>query len=131
MALFLERRFSLNGHPFGVREVAAHLFAYSGFLGIIIQGGLLGRIVKRFGERKILFTGFFCMGAGYGLLSLIHTIPIFARRDDSIQLRVGCRSPGNYQSHHANGRPAPTGCHTRPQSIIEFSCADHRAFDHG
>lgn len=75
MALFLERRFSLHGHPFGVREVG-YLFAYSGFLGILIQGGVLGRIVKRFGERKVLFTGFLCMGAGYGLLSLIHTIPL-------------------------------------------------------
>ena len=43
--------------PFGPREIG-YLFAYSGFLGIMLQGGLIGRLVKRFGEPALVMTGF-------------------------------------------------------------------------
>lgn len=66
-ALFSERRFTWGGHPFGPREIG-FLFAYSGFLGIIVQGGLIGRLVKRFGERALVATGFACMAVGYATL---------------------------------------------------------------
>jgi hypothetical protein len=48
-ALFAERRFTWQGRPFTPREVG-YLFAYAGFLGIVLQGGLIGRLVRRFGE---------------------------------------------------------------------------------
>ena len=35
--------------PWSAREVGL-LFAYSGLVGIIWQGGLIGRLVKRYGE---------------------------------------------------------------------------------
>jgi MFS family permease len=41
---------------------------YSGFLGIIIQGGLLGRLVKRFGELRLAIAGFFAAVIAYVLL---------------------------------------------------------------
>jgi MFS transporter, DHA1 family, tetracycline resistance protein len=63
-ALFAERRFTWAGHPFGPREIG-FLFAYSGFLGIIIQGGLIGKLVKRFGERALVAAGFTSMAIGY------------------------------------------------------------------
>ena len=34
------------------------MFAYAGFLGIILQGGLIGRLVKKFGEIKLALVGF-------------------------------------------------------------------------
>ncbi len=58
-ALFAQRRFH-----FGPREVG-YLFAWVGLLGIILQGGLIGRLVKRFGEKKLVFSGFVCGGIGY------------------------------------------------------------------
>jgi MFS transporter, DHA1 family, tetracycline resistance protein len=73
-ALFAERRFTLHGMPFGPREVG-YLYAFSGFMGLIVQGGLLGRLVKRFGERKLVMTGFLSMSFGYALLSGVHWIP--------------------------------------------------------
>jgi DHA1 family tetracycline resistance protein-like MFS transporter len=73
-ALFCERRFTLHGMPFGVREVG-YLYAFSGFMGLIVQGGLLGRLVKRFGERKLVLVGFLSMSLGYTLLSGVHWIP--------------------------------------------------------
>jgi MFS transporter, DHA1 family, tetracycline resistance protein len=72
-ALFAERTFSWNGHPFTPREIG-YLFAYAGFLGIILQGGLIGRLVKQFGEPILVATGFFSMGLGYLFLGMIHDI---------------------------------------------------------
>ena len=37
--LFAERRFLWQGHPFGAKEVG-YVYAYLGFLGVILQGGL-------------------------------------------------------------------------------------------
>ena len=72
-ALFAERTFSWNGHPFTPREIG-YLFAYAGFLGIILQGGLIGRLVKQFGEPALVATGFCSMGLAYLLLGMIHDI---------------------------------------------------------
>jgi MFS family permease len=74
-ALFAERRFTWAGHPFGPREIG-YLFAYSGLLGIVVQGGLLGRLVKRFGERALVVAGFAGMAIGYGTLGMIDTVPL-------------------------------------------------------
>lgn len=71
LALFAERRFTLNGMPFGPREVG-YLMGFSGFLGLIIQGGLLGRLVKKLGETQLVAAGFISMAMGFGSVSIIH-----------------------------------------------------------
>ena len=38
-----------------------YLFAYVGMIAIIIQGGLIGRLVKRFGELPLIIAGCLCM----------------------------------------------------------------------
>jgi len=38
-----------------------YLFAFVGVIAIIIQGGLIGRLVKRFGELPLIISGCFCM----------------------------------------------------------------------
>jgi DHA1 family tetracycline resistance protein-like MFS transporter len=38
-----------------------YLFAYVGVIAIVIQGGLIGRLVKRFGEMPLIVAGCFCM----------------------------------------------------------------------
>jgi MFS family permease len=63
-ALFAERRFTYQGHPFGPREIG-YVFGYVGFLGIILQGGLIGRLVKRFGESMLVAAGFIALVIGY------------------------------------------------------------------
>jgi len=40
-------------------------------LGIILQGGLIGRLVRRFGERRLITSGFLSSMAAYLLLALI------------------------------------------------------------
>lgn len=68
-ALFAERRFVWDGRPFGPREIG-FLFGVVGFLGIILQGGLIGRLVKRFGESALVSAGFVALVIGYFGLGL-------------------------------------------------------------
>ena len=72
-ALFAERRYTWAGRPVGVREVG-YIFAYNGLLGIIMQGGVVGRMVKKFGERKVIRIGFFTWMLGSVALGFTRTI---------------------------------------------------------
>ena len=72
-ALFAERRFTYDGQPFGPREIG-YVFGYVGFLTIILQGGLLGRLVKRFGEPALVAAGFVALVLGYFVLGLAFSI---------------------------------------------------------
>jgi MFS family permease len=74
-ALFSERTFHWHGHPFTPREIG-YFFAYAGFLGIILQGGLIGRLVKRFGEPVLVSAGFVSMCGGFVLLGLTDQVPL-------------------------------------------------------
>jgi DHA1 family tetracycline resistance protein-like MFS transporter len=72
-ALFAERRYTWNGHPVGVREVG-YIFAYSGLLGMIMQGGLVGRMVKWMGEKKVVWIGFATAAVTYAAIGFTNTI---------------------------------------------------------
>jgi MFS transporter, DHA1 family, tetracycline resistance protein len=75
-ALFAERRFTTSdGHPWTAREVG-FLFAYSGFLGIILQGGIMGRLVKRFGEARVALSGFVAVVLAYTQLGFTGTLSV-------------------------------------------------------
>ena len=63
-ALFAERRFTYQGRPFGPREIG-YVFGYVGLLGIILQGGLIGRLVKWCGENTLVAAGFVALVIGY------------------------------------------------------------------
>jgi MFS transporter, DHA1 family, tetracycline resistance protein len=69
LALFAQARLS-----FGPKEVG-YWMAYCGVLGIIVQGGLIGRLVRRFGEARLVRLGFAVDVAGYGALSLVGSFP--------------------------------------------------------
>lgn len=72
-ALFAERRYQWNGHAVGVREVG-YIFAFTGFLGIIMQGGVVGRMVKWLGERRVVQIGFLSSLIGYAAIGLTRTV---------------------------------------------------------
>lgn len=73
-ALFAERRFvRADGGPWTAREVG-YLLAYSGLLGMILQGGILGRLVKKLGEPPLIVTGFITAIAAYLMLGAAHTL---------------------------------------------------------
>ena len=66
-ALFAERRFTWEGRPVTPREIS-FLLGYVGFLGIVLQGFLIGRLVKRFGESALVSAGFISLVVGYVIL---------------------------------------------------------------
>jgi MFS family permease len=73
-ALYAERRLTWHGHPFGAKHVG-YVFAFAGFLGIILQGGLIGRLVKRFGEVRLARAGFLAFSLGYAALAFVRRVP--------------------------------------------------------
>lgn len=62
LGLFVEERFG-----FGFFETA-WLFTYLGVVMVIVQGGLLGPLARRFGERRLIFAGIVAMALGLALL---------------------------------------------------------------
>jgi DHA1 family tetracycline resistance protein-like MFS transporter len=72
-ALFAERHLWWEGHLFRPREIG-FTFAVAGFVGLIVNGGLFGRLVMRFGEHKVAVAGFAMLAAGYVVLGLAETL---------------------------------------------------------
>ncbi len=54
-------------------DSVGYLFGVIGIVGIVIQGGLIGRLVKRFGEVPLLITGY--LVTTMGMLTLTVTEP--------------------------------------------------------
>ena len=75
LALFCQARFG-----FGHRETS-WLFVFVGVILVIVQGGLLGRLVKRFGERRLILSGIVLMALGLALLPLtpVSIPPVWTR----------------------------------------------------
>ncbi len=72
LALYCQRRFG-----FGAAETS-WLFVYVGVLLVVIQGGLLGRLVKTFGERRLILWGIALMALGLGLMPSSPTVFLMA-----------------------------------------------------
>ncbi len=60
--LFTQRTFGWTARENG------YIFTYVGFVVVLMQGGLVGRIVRRFGERTLLIAGLIMLAAGLALL---------------------------------------------------------------
>ena len=70
-ALFGARRFG-----FDVAETGYLLSAF-GFLGVIVQGGMVGPVVAVWGERRTLAVGLVFAALGWGGSALTHSVPVF------------------------------------------------------
>lgn len=76
-AMFAERRYQWGGHPFGVKEVS-YVLAGLGLYGIVLQGGVIGKLSKKIGEVKLVMWGFLTCLIGYLLLTFADDLPLFA-----------------------------------------------------
>lgn len=56
LTLFIERRIGARDHAELVRRVG-YLFGFIGIVMVALQGGLVGRLARSFGERKLLIAG--------------------------------------------------------------------------
>jgi DHA1 family tetracycline resistance protein-like MFS transporter len=72
--------FALFGaHRFGFDAAKTGYFLSAfGFLGVIVQGGMVGPIVKRIGERRTLTAGLLLAATGWGGSALTYSLPVFA-----------------------------------------------------
>ena len=77
IALFLSARFSWQGHPFGARELGG-VFAYAGFINIIVQGLLITRASRFASDGTIVVIAFACMGAGFLGIAIVGTLSLLA-----------------------------------------------------
>lgn len=74
MPLFVERRLTWDGRPFGPEQVG-YVWALAGLFGLIWQGPALGRLVKSFGERRLNRAGFIGYVGGYTILAFSTSVP--------------------------------------------------------
>jgi DHA1 family tetracycline resistance protein-like MFS transporter len=70
-ALFGARRFGFDAAHIG------YLLSAFGFLGVVVQGGLVGPIVRWLGERRTLAAGLLFAAAGWGGSAFTHSVPVF------------------------------------------------------
>jgi MFS family permease len=54
-------------------DEVGYLFAYAGFLGVIMQGGVLGRLVKRYGELRLTVASFVASIVAYAVVGSAKT----------------------------------------------------------
>ena len=70
-ALFGERRFGFDATLIG------YLLSAFGFLGVVVQGGFVGAVVRRIGERRTLTIGLLFAALGWGGSAMTHSLPVF------------------------------------------------------
>jgi MFS family permease len=64
LALFGQHRFGLGAAGFGL------IFTYLGVVGVAVQGGLVGRLSRRYGERTLATLGAVLMGIAFAALAV-------------------------------------------------------------
>jgi MFS transporter, DHA1 family, tetracycline resistance protein len=72
LSLWADRRWALS--PTGI----ALFFAYLGTVAVIAQGVLVGRLVRRVGERRAALMGLACLAAGLAAIPLAPSLPLLA-----------------------------------------------------
>src|SRR6476646_10689748 len=77
IGLFLSARFSWDGHPFGARELG-WMFAYAGFINMVVQGLLITRVSIIASDRSIVMAAFACMGLGFAGLAARDNVGLLA-----------------------------------------------------
>ena len=70
-ALFGARRFGFDATHTG------YLLAAFGFLGVLVQVGLVGPVVKRLGETRTLTIGLMFAAVGWGGSAMTYSLPLF------------------------------------------------------
>ena len=70
-ALFGARRFGFDAAHTG------YLLSAFGFLGVLVQGGMVGPVVKAMGERQTLMIGLASAAIGWGGSAMTHSLPVF------------------------------------------------------
>ena len=69
--LFLQHKFKFT------EEDVGYMFLYSGVIGAIVQGGVVGRLAKWLGEEKLALLGFVTGALGHAFLGFSNKVTLF------------------------------------------------------
>jgi DHA1 family tetracycline resistance protein-like MFS transporter len=70
-----------------------YVFAYIGVISAILQGGLIGRLTRRFGEEHLLQSGLGLIVGGLLVLPLAHDIPLLGLAVTGLAVGMGLMQP--------------------------------------
>lgn len=91
-ALFAERRFTWDGKPFDAKHVG-YVYAYVGVISIVLQGGLIPRLVQAFGELNLSRIGFLLGAIGFTGLAWAYNLPMLLIVAAITSLGTGIQRP--------------------------------------
>src|SRR4051812_12420003 len=86
-ALFTERRFGYDAQANG------YLFGFVGIVSVIVQGGLIGRLIKMFGEVALARAGMILTTVSLALLPMSHNLAFLLLVSEGLSAGSGCASP--------------------------------------
>ncbi len=86
-ALFTEKRFGYDAHANG------YLFGFLGILTVVVQGGMIGRLVKMFGEAALARVGLIVTAGALFLLPLSANLTWLLVACAGLSLGSGLASP--------------------------------------
>ncbi len=87
LGLFVEKRFSFGFFA------TAWLFAFLGVVMVIVQGGLLGRLVQRFGEPRLVRAGITLMALGLFFLPVGARLLLLGATTALLAVGMGLHNP--------------------------------------
>ena len=86
-ALYSERRFDFNAQTIG------YMFAWIGVVLATVQGGLVGRVVPRFGEHRVVPAALLLMAIALTAIPFSPTVPVLAAVSGLLAIGMGFNSP--------------------------------------
>src|SRR6185369_8697630 len=87
LALYCKQRFGWG------RTQTSWFFVYIGVVLVIVQGGLIGRLVRRYGERRLIVAGMAVMAAGLLFLPVAPTVQLLYLAGALLAIGNGIQSP--------------------------------------
>lgn len=90
LALLCEERLA-----FGIRETS-WLFVFVGVVIVVVQGGLIDRVVTRWGEGRVLLAGLLTMAAGLVLLAQVESVSRLLVATGLLALGSGLFNPTSF-----------------------------------
>lgn len=91
LALFTLNRLGMNASGNSI------IFVYVGVIVVIVQGGLIGRWSRQYGDRKLIYAGLFTLAIGLSLAALTprQPLPGYSRENLARELRTS----GSFRTH--------------------------------
>ncbi len=86
-ALYSERRFGFTSATIG------YMFAWIGVVLATVQGVLVGRVVKRVGEKRLVPLAIFAIALALGFVPVAGTVPLLAAVAGLLAMGMGFNSP--------------------------------------